>query len=168
MLFVAGIAQAQSTGAPAPAPIVPGAEIQAENAAGEQGRGHGKGHNKGRHGQRGMDMQKMLDADGNGTITLTEFQAPMIQRLIAADTDKDGNITEAELAAHRTVMQAERMERRNERRAARMISRLDADGDKIITTAELETLGKDRFARMDDNKDGVIDASELPQRKHRK
>jgi hypothetical protein len=43
----------------------------------------------------------------------------------------------------------------------RMLERLDADGDGKITRAEFDAEAAQRFARMDRNGDGVVDAAEL-------
>ena len=48
-----------------------------------------------------------------------------------------------------------------ERRAAKMVKRLDLDGDGVVTLAESEGMRDKRFAVMDLNNDGKIDKREL-------
>lgn len=50
---------------------------------------------------------------------------------------------------------------------ARGMMRADANGDGVITRAEFDADNATRFARIDANHDGKLDASELPQRRLR-
>lgn len=49
-------------------------------------------------------------------------------------------------------------------RAARMIERLDTDGDGAISRIEAEVAASARFARMDRDGDGVVSLAELQER----
>jgi Ca2+-binding EF-hand superfamily protein len=68
------------------------------------------------------------DADGDGRISQAEFVARRVQRLSAADADRDGSVTRDEM---RAAGQARRAER-----AITRFDRLDADKDGAISRAE--------------------------------
>lgn len=70
------------------------------------------------------------DTDGDNRISQAEFVARRMQRLTAADADRDGSVTHEEM---RATAQA----RRAERGAARF-DRLDADKDGSISRAEFD------------------------------
>lgn len=93
------------------------------------------------------------DLDGDRMISLDEFQAGATQRFSALDIDADGLVTPAEMAAAR--------QRASEDRAARMIERLDTDGDGSLSQSEMETASAARFARMDRDDDGNLEPREM-------
>lgn len=70
------------------------------------------------------------DTDGDNRISQAEFVARRMQRLTAADADRDGSVTREEM---RATAQA----RRAERGAARF-DRLDADKDGSVSRAEFD------------------------------
>ena len=76
------------------------------------------------------------DADGDQRLSRAEFVDARIQRLAAADTDRDGSVTREEM---RAVAQARRAERADAR-----FERLDADNDGVISKAEFEARGEPR------------------------
>lgn len=105
-----------------------------------------------------------LDTDGNGALTLEELQAAGAARFAVADADGDGALSADELTAQ--------MSERAERGVARMIDRLDENGDGLLQQAELEARrGGERadrmFARADANDDGSISAEEFEAAKER-
>jgi Ca2+-binding EF-hand superfamily protein len=98
-----------------------------------------------------------MDTDKDGTLTKAEMQAHHAAQMVLLDTDKDGFLSASEIAAHHQAGMAGRAEKR----AARMIKRLDSDGDGALSLAEAQLGPNDRmFSRMDDNEDGVISAEE--------
>jgi Ca2+-binding EF-hand superfamily protein len=106
-----------------------------------------------------------IDSDGDGKITRDELAAHRAARLAAMDTDKDGKLSEAELRAH--VM--ERAGERAEAMAARMIERLDSDGDGLVSAEEMAAgpARLDIFDRIDRDGDGAISEAEAEAaRKH--
>jgi Ca2+-binding EF-hand superfamily protein len=114
----------------------------------------------GRHGGGRAGMMppiESLDADKNGDVTLEEFTKVANERFAKADTDKDGKLTVAEVAAEIEKMRAEQM-------AKRMISRFDANDDGVLTAEEAANGQKKMFAMLDKNDDGKIVKDEFPQR----
>ncbi len=117
-----------------------------------------------------------MDADKDGRVTKAEMEALKAQRLerrserrsdmfARLDTDKNGQLSEAEFNAR------ERMGRRGGRGGAMhhgrggrggegMMGRMDANGDGVITAAEMDQTATAHFQRMDANKDGSITADE--------
>lgn len=104
-------------------------------------------------GKDGAAMQR-LDADGDGAISLEEFSGPRLAAWADADADGDGTLSQQELKDHA-------LKREADRRLRRMTRRLDVDGDGTVTLAELEARQKKRFALMDVNDDGKLDAGEM-------
>lgn len=70
------------------------------------------------------------DIDGDQRLSRAEFVDGRVQRLIAADADRDGSVTREE---RRSVAQA-----RLAARAEARFDRLDADGDSMISKAEFD------------------------------
>jgi len=99
-----------------------------------------------------------LDADGDGQLTLEELQAQGEARFATADTDGNGALSAEELIAAANG--------RAEERAARMIERLDANGDGVLQQDELRPRGgEDRaqrlFERADADENGAISEEEF-------
>jgi hypothetical protein len=100
-----------------------------------------------------------VDANSDGKVTKDELTAYHAAKLAAMDTDKDGNLSEAELMA----AQAERQAERQEKMAKRMIERRDANNDGVLSLTEMAPKG-DRgdkmFNRADTDNDGAISKAE--------
>ncbi len=111
-----------------------------------------------RDGRQGMRFER-ADADSSGDVTFEEFAAAMKNRIGNADADKDGKMTVGEIASEIERMRAERMSRR-------IVQRFDTNGDGALTTAEIESRQKKRFALLDRNDDGKIVKEEMPRRWH--
>lgn len=117
-------------------------------------------------GPRGSrDPLARADADNDGAVTRAELLADVEKRFARADANKDGRITADEREALGKGMRG-RMARRAHRRmgseggVGRMMMRADADGDGNISLAEHRAQAEQRFAFVDVNKDGSIDAAE--------
>jgi Ca2+-binding EF-hand superfamily protein len=106
-------------------------------------------------GAREMPRFEALDTDGDGRITREELEARADARFAEADADGDGKLTPAELEAAAEKRRAERI--------ARMVERLDADGDGALDRGELtERRGAGRiFERLDADSDGALTREEF-------
>lgn len=96
-----------------------------------------------------------LDADRDGAVHRAEFLDHAAKRFAAADGDGDGVLTAAEFAAAAKP--------RHERRANRILARLDRDGDARASLAETARAGRigRRFERADADRDGLLTAAEI-------
>jgi Ca2+-binding EF-hand superfamily protein len=102
-----------------------------------------------------------LDRDSNGIVTQPEMEAARAERLGRMDTNGDGILsTEEFVAMHKA---------RAERRAERMMARLDADKDGQVKIEELmQKQGrKNMFARADANSDGQLTKEEFDEARAR-
>lgn len=97
-------------------------------------------------------MAQAGPADG---MTLDQYMARALPRMMAADTDGDGRISKAE---------AEAMGRGG---GERIFDRADANHDGILDKAEIQAALARRFQRMDANGDGVVTAEERAARRGR-
>lgn len=111
-----------------------------------------------------------LDGDKDGKVTEADFMNRAKARFAKLDANKDGVLTQEELREARKARGERRWKRRHarfhrahQRRGHRFgMRRVDADGDGKITKAEFTAAGDKLFARLDRNKDGVIERAELP------
>lgn len=99
-----------------------------------------------------------LDANHDGVVTADEFIAAAKAMYAKLDVRHDGKVTAADIAA------SPRAQRRALRVANRLVRRIDANGDGLVTRDEFIAAAKQRFARLDRNGDGFIDAAELAER----
>ena len=105
----------------------------------------------------------MLDADGDGNLTLAEMQAQRDARFGTADANGDGGLSAEELIAVASERQADRI--------TRMLERFDANEDGLLQEAEMPQRGGDRaermFERVDADGDGMITEAEFDAAKDR-
>ena len=99
-------------------------------------------------GMMGTMMLDQLDADGDGKVSRAEVDAFRKARLESADRNRDGRLDQAEFEA--LWLEVTRPMR------IRAFQFLDADGDGIVTAAELERPMNRMFARMDRDGDGFL------------
>lgn len=122
-------------------------------ALADMGPGRGPGQ-----GAMLLEMFDGLDTDGDGKISPAELAAHREAMFTAADSNGDGLLDKDEIAAHQAAMMADRMNQR----ADRMLSRRDVSGDGMLS---LEEMGKGPaemgFARLDADGDGLISKEEL-------
>lgn len=101
---------------------------------------------------KGMPRHKArferMDANKDGAIDQQEFATR--QNLKDADANGDGTLSREELV---TMIQ--------KRQADRLTRRLDINGDGNVTLAEIEKQRSERFALLDRNDDGKLEAHEL-------
>ena len=136
--------------------LIPAIALLALSASAEAGRGHG-----------GKKMLERLDSDGDGLVSLAEFQQKE-SRFMAMDADEDGGVSREEMQAHIAAKSEERAARKAKRRAAKAarmeekFGAADADGNGLVTAEEAHLAA---FNRLDANGDGHIDADELKSRR---
>ncbi len=100
------------------------------------------------------------DADGDGKVTLSEFQAGRGGQMMARlDANKDGKLSKDEFAAMRKGKADDAA--KPGKGAGRMWSRIDGDNDGLMSKAELDDFLQTRFKRMDADNDGALTMAEL-------
>ncbi len=110
-----------------------------------------------------------LDANGDGKVTLVEFQTGRTNQMMRMDANKDGKVSREEFAG----MVARRAERAADKGAqpkgkgdgSRMFDRVDANRDGFLDRSELGKMAAQGFARMDENGDGALTGAELTPRR---
>jgi len=135
------------------------------------------------------DHTKMMDKNGDGKITATEYTQGEKQMFSQVDANKDGGITAQELEAHQQAMMKDKgnaplhdeagpSEQRMEDKKAydpsgtgksmpkqmtpeQQIAKKDTNNDGKVTAAEWDAGAKQRFSKMDKNGDGTLTAQEL-------
>ncbi len=123
-----------------------------------------------RGGGMGERMLGRIDTNGDGMISKAENRAAAEARFARMDANGDGTI-----GADERGKGMGKWKRGGGRRGAaaeggsgpmhsgkRHGMKADANGDGVITRAEFDAHSAARFAAMDANKDGRIDASEMP------
>jgi hypothetical protein len=90
-------------------------------------------------------------APGESGVTLDRYLQREMGRIMAFDTDGDGRISRAEMAAAPT---------RGGRDPSRRFDRMDTNHDGYLDQAEIRTALTQRFQRMDRNGDGVLTPDE--------
>jgi Ca2+-binding EF-hand superfamily protein len=93
-------------------------------------------------------------------MTLDQFISRQSDRIMAADTDGDGKVSKAELAAQMKNGRGD---------PDRMFAMMDANHDGFIDKDEIRAVLTRRFQRMDANHDGVVTPEErMAQRQQRR
>ncbi len=101
-------------------------------------------------GMKRPDMMKMLDTDGDGTVSDAEIKAHKAQMFIAIDTNGDGALSQDELTAHQDAMRAKmkvNFEARRGDRVDNMFDRYDTNKDGSITRDEVTAVQATRAAK---------------------
>lgn len=140
---------------------------------GKRGEGPGQGRRRG--------MMARLDADGDGKVTRAEFEAGVKDRFARFDLNNDGAITDDDLPPRmrgKDVLKGDGpmigrggMGRRHHRPGGRMMGKImrlrqaDANNDGSISLDEAMAFANKRFARKDQNGDGVVDQADRDLRK---
>jgi Ca2+-binding EF-hand superfamily protein len=106
-------------------------------------------------GQQRFDK---LDANHDGVVTLNEYIAAADMRFKAFDVAGNGRVSAEEIAS------SPKAQERAARVAERIVKRLDTNGDGVVTEDEFLAGARQRFARIDSDGDGFIDASEIGRR----
>ncbi len=115
----------------------------------------------GQHAQfaqkRAQRVFDKLDTNHDGVVTQDEYLAGAAAQFKKLDTQGNGHVTAQEIAASPQTL------RRDEFAARREIRHLGGtDGSSSISQAQYLTAAKARFAKLDTNGDGFIEANEMP------
>ena len=100
-----------------------------------------------------------VDTDKDGKITAAEMEAYRAAEVAGVDADKDGKLSATELSA----MHMARMQAMADDMAAKMVERLDADGDGLLTAAEMmaRPVPDRMFGMADADGDGALTQEEI-------
>ncbi len=119
---------------------------------GSEARDHGHREAGVRH--RTHHMLRLLDTDSDGRITMAEIAAEQGRLIAAADLDGDGKLSVEEFRRRgRWFLQLG---------AVSTFDLMDADGDRSLTASEIKAPSERWARRYDRNADGAIDKNEIP------
>jgi len=123
---------------------------------------HGGKHGKSGGAHAAFDQKHFdkLDANHDGVVSKDEFLASASAKFAQFDTAGDGKVTAAEIES------APKTQERAVRIADRFVKKMDANGDGVVTQDEFVAAAKARFARLDKNADGYLDADETKNGRH--
>jgi hypothetical protein len=133
---------------------------------GMMGQMDGMGPMGGRHGMMGGGMGPgaaidfaAADADKDGKLTEAELTAWRATVTAGIDADKDGKLSADEIAQ----AEVKALTARIEDHAKEMVTRLDTDGDGLLSAAELlaRPMAGPDFQHLDRNGDGAVTEDEL-------
>jgi len=108
----------------------------------------------------GQKRLAKLDTNHDGVVSKDEFLAEASAKFAQFDTAGNGKVTAAEIEA------APKTQERAVRTADRFIKRMDTNGDGVVTQDEFVAAAKARFAKLDKNADGYLDADEMRKGRH--
>jgi Ca2+-binding EF-hand superfamily protein len=97
----------------------------------------------------------MLDANGDGVVTLQEMEAGALARFAKADANKDGKLTAEERRAAFEALKKERF------------AKHDKNGNGLLERSEVERMPEKWFAKLDANGDGALSQDELRNAPHK-
>jgi hypothetical protein len=96
MSSVAGAQEQKAPSAGAQEQEAPTAKMTGEDTMGHMGRGV-RGHGMMRHGMHMRLIMILMDTDGDGALSLEEFQTAHARIFKGIDADKDGKVTSTEM-----------------------------------------------------------------------
>ncbi len=123
------------------------------DGADERGR---RGEDGGRRGRRMLDPAQALeryDANDDGKLSRDELPERLAERMMEADTDKDGFLTAEELKKAEA--------KRREDSAKRTLERFDENQDGQLVLTEIPERMRARYKNMDTDQNGILTLKEL-------
>lgn len=113
-----------------------------------------RGQRADRPSRRANRFIEFLDTGKDGKVSLDEITAEQKRLIGAADVDGDGVLSVDEFRRRGRLIQS--------LRTTTLFDMLDTNGDQKISADELAAPSKRWLTRYDTNKDGALDADELP------
>lgn len=99
-----------------------------------------------------------FDSDGNGNVTSTEHADAARAMFAEMDADGDQRVTAAEMKAFRDQSGPPDAD---ELSAEAKISQVDDNRDGVLSASEHEAASRAKFAEMDNNNDGALSQAEF-------
>jgi len=97
-----------------------------------------------------LALSARAQSPATGGMTLDQFLARQTNRIMAADTDGDGKVSRAEMAAMA----------KNGRDPSRRFGAMDSNHDGLLDVGEIRDALTRRFRRLDRNGDGMLTPDE--------
>ncbi len=113
------------------------------------------------------DRFKEMDSNSDGRVTAAEHETAAATKFGAADANKDGSLTKGELTGF-MVDEKGKSGRKAEKKSDKKISKLDANGDGVLTQQEFADGHKQMFSKADANGDGALTMEEMKEAHDRK
>lgn len=125
-------------------------QVQGEQVAhkGERGK-WGRGHGRGGHKQRAEHLFERFDVNKDGVITEAEIAEVRASDFTTADADGNGEISLEEFKAQFLDRSSDRM--------VRAFQFLDSDGDGAVTQEEVDVVANRMFNRLDRDGNGTVE-----------
>ena len=127
----------------------------------EGGKHHRKASKGGGHSK--ADFFNAYDADDDGKVTNAEYVEVRDRGYDARDPNGDQKVLVDEYVAEYEARLAEDLAATRDRQLKQAYVRfgvLDKDKDGVLTREEFQASGQRMFKRLDNNEDGVVDASD--------
>ena len=117
-----------------------------------------KQHTKDKRAEHQAAFMARLDANGDGELSREEASRMHEERFTKLDTDGNGALSEAELAAGRLGHTDPAARAAHQ---AKRFARLDADGDGLLSPDEAKRMPEAVFQKLDSDSDGALSAEEF-------
>lgn len=108
---------------------------------------------------RTLGLYSPMDSNGDGKVSLAEFEAVHATQLARFDANKDGTVTVSEIEAYFAPHLSQGGQFVQQRLAT--LKTADTNGDGVISADEFKAAGAAEFRAADTNGDGYIEAGEV-------